>query len=124
MLCRYTVQRPGGPQPHQPEAALPPFPPMLEYRDVAVRAGGVHLDTLQLAQKCFVYALSIDEEVLKSIDEEEPNLTSNTKPDTTACLGAWYTWARILQTSLEGKGLEHDLVATTIKACFTNNPRI
>ncbi|KAF2541680.1 hypothetical protein F2Q68_00031641 [Brassica cretica] len=25
---RYTVQRPGGPQPHQPEAALPPFPPM------------------------------------------------------------------------------------------------
>ncbi|KAF2610728.1 hypothetical protein F2Q70_00013108 [Brassica cretica] len=25
---RYTVHRPGGPQPHQPEAALPPFPPM------------------------------------------------------------------------------------------------
>ncbi|KAF3594261.1 hypothetical protein DY000_02021274 [Brassica cretica] len=25
---RYTVQQPGGPQPHQPEAALPPFPPM------------------------------------------------------------------------------------------------
>ncbi|KAF3548162.1 hypothetical protein DY000_02007534 [Brassica cretica] len=25
---RYTVQRPGGPQPHQPEYALPPFPPM------------------------------------------------------------------------------------------------
>ncbi|KAF3581750.1 hypothetical protein DY000_02031061 [Brassica cretica] len=25
---RYTVQRLGGPQPHQPEAALPPFPPM------------------------------------------------------------------------------------------------
>ncbi|KAF3513909.1 hypothetical protein F2Q69_00006851 [Brassica cretica] len=24
----YTVQRPGGPQPHQPEDALPPFPPM------------------------------------------------------------------------------------------------
>ncbi|KAF2606281.1 hypothetical protein F2Q68_00044041 [Brassica cretica] len=23
-----------------------------------------------------------------------------------------------------GKGLEQDLVATTIKACFTNNPRI
>ncbi|KAF2610160.1 hypothetical protein F2Q70_00012034 [Brassica cretica] len=22
------LQRPGGPQPHQPEAALPPFPPM------------------------------------------------------------------------------------------------
>uniref|UniRef100_A0A0D3A8V4 Uncharacterized protein n=1 Tax=Brassica oleracea var. oleracea TaxID=109376 RepID=A0A0D3A8V4_BRAOL len=28
-------------------------------------------------------------------------MTSNTKPDTTACLGAWYTWDRILQTSLE-----------------------
>ncbi|KAF3544580.1 hypothetical protein DY000_02006674 [Brassica cretica] len=25
---RYTVQRPGGPQPYQPEDALPPFPPM------------------------------------------------------------------------------------------------
>ncbi|KAF3557370.1 hypothetical protein F2Q69_00013039 [Brassica cretica] len=33
---------------------------------------------------------------------QEPKLTSNTKPDTTACLGAWYTWDRILQTSLEG----------------------
>ncbi|KAF3540800.1 hypothetical protein F2Q69_00022561 [Brassica cretica] len=61
---RYTVQRPGGPQPHRPEDALPPFPPMPDmstrpegdfqrvvvdaltaiwarYRDVAVRAGGV-----------------------------------------------------------------------------------
>ncbi|KAF3518310.1 hypothetical protein DY000_02059802 [Brassica cretica] len=28
MPRRYTVQRPGGPQPHQPENALPPFPPM------------------------------------------------------------------------------------------------
>ena len=28
MPRRYTVQRPGGPQPHQPEAALPPFPSM------------------------------------------------------------------------------------------------
>ncbi|KAH0862497.1 hypothetical protein HID58_079708 [Brassica napus] len=28
MPRRYTVQQPGGPQPHQPEAALPPFPPM------------------------------------------------------------------------------------------------
>ena len=28
MPRRYTVQRPGGPQSHQPEAALPPFPPM------------------------------------------------------------------------------------------------
>ncbi|KAF2596958.1 hypothetical protein F2Q68_00009364 [Brassica cretica] len=27
-LRRYTVMRPGGPQPHQPEDALPPFPPM------------------------------------------------------------------------------------------------
>ncbi|KAF3537738.1 hypothetical protein F2Q69_00021003 [Brassica cretica] len=27
-LRRYTVQRPGGPQPHQPEDALPPFRPM------------------------------------------------------------------------------------------------
>ncbi|KAF3577176.1 hypothetical protein DY000_02032835 [Brassica cretica] len=32
---------------------------------------------------------------------KEPKLTSNTKPDTTACLGAWYTWHQILQTSLE-----------------------
>uniref|UniRef100_A0A0D3CNL8 Uncharacterized protein n=1 Tax=Brassica oleracea var. oleracea TaxID=109376 RepID=A0A0D3CNL8_BRAOL len=32
---------------------------------------------------------------------EEPKLTSNTKPDITACLGAWYKWDRILQTSLE-----------------------
>ncbi|KAF2549304.1 hypothetical protein F2Q70_00022984 [Brassica cretica] len=60
----------------------------------------------------------------EEIDQLEPKLTSNTKLDTTACLGAWYTWDRILQTSLEGKGLEHDMVATTIKACFTNNPRI
>ncbi|KAF3574624.1 hypothetical protein F2Q69_00058440 [Brassica cretica] len=35
----------------------------------------------------------------------EPKLTSNTKLDTTACLGAWYTWDRILHTSLEGKAL-------------------
>ncbi|KAG5414568.1 hypothetical protein IGI04_002135 [Brassica rapa subsp. trilocularis] len=28
MLRRNTVQRPGGPQPHQPEDTLPPFPPM------------------------------------------------------------------------------------------------
>ncbi|KAF3580468.1 hypothetical protein DY000_02031360 [Brassica cretica] len=43
---------------------------------------------------------------------KEPNLTSNTKPDITACLGACYTWDQILQTSWK------DLVATTIKACF------
>ncbi|KAF2590771.1 hypothetical protein F2Q70_00038815 [Brassica cretica] len=30
MPRHYTVQRPGGPQPHQPEAALPPFPPMTD----------------------------------------------------------------------------------------------
>ncbi|KAG5401135.1 hypothetical protein IGI04_015742 [Brassica rapa subsp. trilocularis] len=35
-------------------------------------------------------------------DTKEPKLTFNTKTDTTACLGAWYTWDRILQTSLEG----------------------
>ncbi|KAF2531501.1 hypothetical protein F2Q70_00030832 [Brassica cretica] len=34
---------------------------------------------------------------------KEPNLTSNTKPDINACLGAWYTWDQILQTSLEGQ---------------------
>ncbi|KAF3488217.1 hypothetical protein F2Q69_00053626 [Brassica cretica] len=28
-------------------------------------------------------------------------MTSNTKPDIIACLGAWYTWDQILQTSLE-----------------------
>ncbi|KAF2592014.1 hypothetical protein F2Q70_00039162 [Brassica cretica] len=32
----------------------------------------------------------------------ETKLTSNTKLDTTACLGAWYTLDQILQTSLEG----------------------
>ncbi|KAF3509920.1 hypothetical protein F2Q69_00009934 [Brassica cretica] len=37
MPRRYTVQRPGGPQPHQPEAALPPFPPML---DISTRPEG------------------------------------------------------------------------------------
>ncbi|KAF2589765.1 hypothetical protein F2Q70_00038561 [Brassica cretica] len=30
---------------------------------------------------------------------KEPKLTSNTKPDATACLGASYTWDQILQTS-------------------------
>ncbi|KAF3547382.1 hypothetical protein DY000_02007309 [Brassica cretica] len=73
-----------------------------------------------LARKLSVSALSIDEEVLTSIDgvalisinkvlcisidnrdRGEAKLTSNTKPDTTACLGAWYTWERILQTSVE-----------------------
>ncbi|KAF3586914.1 hypothetical protein F2Q69_00029126 [Brassica cretica] len=33
---------------------------------------------------------------------KQPKLISNTKPDITACLGAWYTWEQILQTSLEG----------------------
>ncbi|CAN6890667.1 unnamed protein product, partial [Brassica oleracea] len=33
---------------------------------------------------------------------QEPKLTSNTKPDIIACLGAWYTRDRILQISLEG----------------------
>ena len=33
---------------------------------------------------------------------KQPKLISNTKPDITACLGAWYTWDRILQTGLEG----------------------
>ncbi|KAF3576609.1 hypothetical protein DY000_02032673 [Brassica cretica] len=37
----------------------------------------------------------------KYLDLQEPKLTSNTKPDTTACHGAWYTRDRILQTSLE-----------------------
>ncbi|KAF2545348.1 hypothetical protein F2Q70_00021809 [Brassica cretica] len=36
---------------------------------------------------------------------KEPKLTYNTKLDTTACLGAWYAWDWILQTSLEGKAL-------------------
>ncbi|KAF3505234.1 hypothetical protein F2Q69_00042301 [Brassica cretica] len=45
-----------------------------------------------------------DINILTSVDIHsgvEPKLTSNTKLDTTACLGAWYTWDRILQTSLE-----------------------
>ncbi|KAG5388305.1 hypothetical protein IGI04_029846, partial [Brassica rapa subsp. trilocularis] len=33
----------------------------------------------------------------------EPKLTSNTKLDTTACLGDWYTLDQILQISLEVK---------------------
>ncbi|KAF2619425.1 hypothetical protein F2Q68_00039493 [Brassica cretica] len=33
----YTVQRPGGPQPHQPEAVLPPFPPI---PDMSTRSEG------------------------------------------------------------------------------------
>ncbi|KAG5375451.1 hypothetical protein IGI04_040047, partial [Brassica rapa subsp. trilocularis] len=33
---------------------------------------------------------------------KQPKLISNTKHDITACLGAWYTWDQILQTSLEG----------------------
>ncbi|KAF3552920.1 hypothetical protein F2Q69_00013330 [Brassica cretica] len=47
---------------------------------------------------------------------KEPNLTSNTKPDITACLGACYTWDQILKTSWK------DLVATTINACFIKIP--
>ncbi|KAG5388536.1 hypothetical protein IGI04_030077 [Brassica rapa subsp. trilocularis] len=34
---------------------------------------------------------------------KKPKLISNTKPDTNACLGAWYTWDQILQTGLEGQ---------------------
>ncbi|KAF2552538.1 hypothetical protein F2Q68_00033474 [Brassica cretica] len=34
---------------------------------------------------------------------KQPKLISNTKPDITACLGALYTWDRILQTGLEGQ---------------------
>ncbi|KAF3575982.1 hypothetical protein DY000_02031425 [Brassica cretica] len=47
---------------------------------------------------------------------KEPKLTSNLIELNSACLGAWYKWDQILQTSLKGKGLEQDLVATTIKA--------
>ncbi|KAF2572180.1 hypothetical protein F2Q70_00001181 [Brassica cretica] len=46
-LRRYTVQRPGGPQPHRPEDALPPFPTM---PDMSTRHEGdfqrVVVDTL------------------------------------------------------------------------------
>ncbi|WZY94349.1 hypothetical protein YC2023_066678 [Brassica napus] len=42
---------------------------------------------------------------LAKIVLKAPKLTSNTKLDTTACLGAWYAWDQILQTSLEGKAL-------------------
>ncbi|KAG2312994.1 hypothetical protein Bca52824_024551 [Brassica carinata] len=64
----------------------------------------------------------------------QPNLTFS------ACLGAWYTWDRMLQTSLEGlggyppqnlihknsigKGFKQDLVVTPFKTCFAMNPRI
>ncbi|KAF2587885.1 hypothetical protein F2Q70_00038884 [Brassica cretica] len=47
---------------------------------------------------------STDINILTSVDIHsglEPKLTSNTKLDTTACLVAWYTWDRILQTILE-----------------------
>ncbi|CAN6870778.1 unnamed protein product [Brassica oleracea] len=36
---------------------------------------------------------------------KEPKLTFNTKPDIIACLGVWYTWDQILQTSLKGSGV-------------------
>ncbi|KAF3556264.1 hypothetical protein F2Q69_00013242 [Brassica cretica] len=52
--------------------------------------------------------------ILPSVDIHsglEPKLTSNAKPDTTACLGAWYTWDRILQTSLE------EVVILSFKSC-------
>ncbi|KAF3509576.1 hypothetical protein F2Q69_00007075 [Brassica cretica] len=37
--------------------------------------------------------------------DEEPKLTSNLIELNSACLGAWYTWDRILQISLEGEKL-------------------
>ncbi|KAF3538106.1 hypothetical protein F2Q69_00022168 [Brassica cretica] len=40
---------------------------------------------------------------LAEIVLKEPKLTYNTKLDTTACLGAWYAWDQILQTSLEAE---------------------
>ncbi|KAG5384260.1 hypothetical protein IGI04_035730 [Brassica rapa subsp. trilocularis] len=49
---------------------------------------------------------AFDINILTSVDIHsglEQNLTSNTKLDTTACLGAWYIWDQILQTSLEGR---------------------
>ncbi|KAF2583390.1 hypothetical protein F2Q68_00005444 [Brassica cretica] len=58
------------------------------------------------------FIVSIDTDII----EKEPKLTSNLIELNSACLGARYTWDQILQTSLEGKGLEHDLVDTTIKA--------
>ncbi|KAF3531558.1 hypothetical protein DY000_02039759 [Brassica cretica] len=59
---------------------------------------------------------TIDCHFIVSIDtEQEPKLTSNTKPDTTACLGAWYTWDRILQTSLEGKVLGRFIIFYMLK---------
>ncbi|KAF2572119.1 hypothetical protein F2Q70_00002886 [Brassica cretica] len=48
---------------------------------------------------------SSDNNILESVEIYsglEPKLTCNTKPDTTTSLGAWYTWDRTLQTSLEG----------------------
>ncbi|KAF3494576.1 hypothetical protein DY000_02053263 [Brassica cretica] len=42
---------------------------------------------------------------------QEPKVTCNTKLDTTACLGAWYTWDRILQTSLE------EVLILSFKSC-------
>uniref|UniRef100_A0A0D3BTQ4 Uncharacterized protein n=1 Tax=Brassica oleracea var. oleracea TaxID=109376 RepID=A0A0D3BTQ4_BRAOL len=55
---------------------------------------------------------TIDCHFIVSIDtEQEPKLASNTKPNTTACLGAWYTWDRILQTSLE------EVMILSFKSC-------
>ncbi|KAF2613899.1 hypothetical protein F2Q70_00012133 [Brassica cretica] len=51
------------------------------------------------------YQFSIEDilERLQNISNAEPKLASNTKPDINACLGAWYTWDNILQTSLEAE---------------------
>ncbi|KAF3540223.1 hypothetical protein F2Q69_00022848 [Brassica cretica] len=59
---------------------------------------------------------------LAKIVLKEQKLTSNTKPDTTACLGAWYTCDRILQTSLEGLlvGISSDIFDGTV---LRNIPR-
>ncbi|KAF3601930.1 hypothetical protein F2Q69_00038248 [Brassica cretica] len=50
-------------------------------------------------------------------------MISNTKPDITACLGAWYTWDRILQTGLEApdtclKSLHHVIDTPKVQVHF------
>ncbi|WZZ33548.1 hypothetical protein YC2023_016949 [Brassica napus] len=66
------------------------------------------------------YSPSPDVEKEITIEDflEEPKLTSNTKPDTNACLGAWYTWDWILQTSLEGKAFGPRSFHVSSRGCY------
>ncbi|KAF3502115.1 hypothetical protein F2Q69_00041717 [Brassica cretica] len=74
-------------------------------RDPSRRLPSVSTDETLSTSIDIALPAATDINTLTSVDIHsglEPKLTSNTKPDTTACLGAWYTWDQILQASLEG----------------------